>query len=115
VHQGAPAHVHIGAWTLARRPLIIGALHGLAGSGALTALVLAALPTTAARLTYMALFGIGSTLGMAVVSGLLGWPLARLGANQTVARTVSLTVGCVSTLLGVWWGFSIVGAGFGRP
>jgi High-affinity nickel-transport protein len=113
-HGGAP-HVHIGAWTLARRPLIIGALHGLAGSGALTALVLAALPTTAARLTYMALFGIGSTLGMAVVSGLLGWPLARLGANQTVARTVSLTVGCVSTLLGVWWGFSIVGAGFGRP
>jgi hypothetical protein len=113
-HGGAP-HVHIGAWTLARRPLIIGAVHGLAGSGALTALVLATLPTTAARLTYMALFGVGSTLGMAIVSGLLGWPLARLGANQMVARTVSLTVGCVSTLLGVWWGLSIVGSAFIRP
>jgi hypothetical protein len=113
-HDGTP-HVHIGGWTLARRPLIVGAVHGLAGSGALTALVLATLPTTAARLTYMALFGIGSTLGMAIVSGLLGWPLARLGANQTVARTVSLTVGCVSMLLGVWWGLSIVGAGFSRP
>ena len=106
-HGGAP-HVHIGAWTLARRPLIVGAVHGLAGSGTLTALVLATLPTTAARLTYMALFGIGSTLGMAIVSGLLGWPLARLGANQAVARTVSVTVGCVSTLLGVWWGIKIV-------
>jgi hypothetical protein len=113
-HGGAP-HVHIGAWTLARRPLIIGAVHGLAGSGALTALVLATLPTTAARLTYMALFGVGSTLGMAIVSGLLGWPLARLGANQMVARTVSLTVGCVSTLLGVWWGLSTVGSAFIRP
>jgi hypothetical protein len=113
-HGGAP-HVHIGAWTLARRPLLVGAVHGLAGSGALTALVLATLPTTAARLTYMALFGIGSTVGMAIVSGLLGWPLARLGANQTVARTMSLTVGCVSMLLGVWWGFSIVEAGFSRP
>jgi len=106
-HGGAP-HVHIGGWTLARRPLIIGAVHGLAGSGALTALVLATLPTTTARLTYMALFGVGSTLGMAIVSGLLGWPLARLGANQALARTVSITVGCVSTLLGVWWGIRIV-------
>src|SRR5581483_2396611 len=40
MHPGVPAHVHIGRWTLARRPLLIGAVHGLAGSGALTALVL---------------------------------------------------------------------------
>jgi high-affinity nickel-transport protein len=113
-HGGAP-HVHIGGWTLARRPLIIGAVHGLAGSGALTALVLATLPTTTARLTYMVLFGVGSTVGMAVMSGLLGWPLARLGANQTVGRAVSLTVGCVSMLLGVWWGLSIVGPVFSWP
>src|SRR5262249_50389378 len=43
-HTGAP-HIHIGAWTLARRPLLVGAVHGLAGSGALTALVLATLPS----------------------------------------------------------------------
>src|SRR5262249_17785928 len=65
-HSGAP-HVHIGAWTLARRPLLIGAVHGLAGSGALTALVLATLPSTAAQLAYMGLFGLGSTLGMAAL------------------------------------------------
>ena len=37
------------------------------------------------------------------LSGVLGWPLARLGANQTFARTVSLAVGCVSTALGLLW------------
>ena len=79
--RAPPAHIHIGAWTLARRPLLVGAVHGLAGSGALTALVLTTLPTTAARLTYMALFGLGSTLGMAALSGLLGWPLARHGQS----------------------------------
>src|SRR5439155_3099771 len=77
VHRGAPAHIHIGAWTLARRPLIVGAIHGLAGSGALTALVLATLPSTTARLSYLTLFGLGSTLGMTAMTGLLGWPLAR--------------------------------------
>jgi high-affinity nickel-transport protein len=108
VHRGAPAHIHIGAWTLARRPLLVGAVHGLAGSGALTALVLATLPTAAARLTYMAVFGFGSTLGMAMVSGLLGWPLARIGQHHMLARAVSLLVGCVSTVLGIAWGYPLV-------
>jgi hypothetical protein len=109
VHRGAPAHIHVGAWTLARRPLLVGAVHGLAGSGALTALVLATLPTTAARLTYMLVFGLGSTLGMAALSGVLGWPLARVGRHRALARGVSLAVGCVSILLGVVWGYPLVG------
>jgi hypothetical protein len=108
VHPGVPAHVHIGTWTLARRPLIVGAVHGLAGSGALTALVLATLPSTAEQLSYMALFGLGSTFGMAVMSGVLGWPLARLGGNQTLARGVGFAVGCVSTMLGLVWGYPLV-------
>jgi hypothetical protein len=109
VHEGAAAHIHVGAWTLARRPLVVGAVHGLAGSGALTALVVTTLPTTAARLTYMIVFGLGSTLGMAALSGLLGWPLARAGRNHLVARGLSLAVGCTSTALGVVWGYPLVG------
>ena len=83
-------------------------MHGLAGSGALTALVLATLPTTGARLMYVLLFGIGSTLGMAALSGLLGWPLARLGAHHRVARTISVAVGCVSIVIGIMWGLPLV-------
>ena len=108
-HHGAPAHVHIGAWTLARRPLIVGAVHGLAGSGALTALVVATLPSTSARITYMLVFGLGSTLGMAALSGLLGWPLARAGRSRRLSRAVSLAVGCMSTGLGVFWGYPLLG------
>ena len=107
-HAAVPAHVHIGTWTLARQPLIVGAIHGLAGSGALTALVLTLLPSTAARLSYMALFGLGSTFGMAAMSGLLGWPLARLGTNHALARAISLAVGCLSTTTGLYWGYAQV-------
>ena len=108
-HPSVAPHVHIGNWTLARRPLLVGAMHGLAGSGALTTLVIAALPSTAARIVYLALFGLGSTLGMAALSGLLGWPLARLGRNRRLARALSLGVGCVSIVLGLWWGYPILG------
>jgi hypothetical protein len=107
-HAGAPAHVHIGHWTLARRPLLVGAIHGLAGSGALTALVLTTLPTMAARITYMALFGLGSTVGMAALSGLLGWPIARMGSHHAVARGVSALVGCLSVALGLVWGYPFI-------
>ena len=113
-----PTHSHVhraasrsasGSWTLARRPLLVGAVHGLAGSGALTALLVATIPSVGARLVYLALSGIGSTLGMAALSGLLGWPIARVGTHGIVARSVSLTVGCISILLGVYWGYPLIG------
>jgi len=107
-HAGAPAHVHVGRWTLASRPLLVGAVHGLAGSGALTALVLSTLPTRAAQITYISLFGLGSTVGMAALSGMLGWPIARLGSNQIVGRGLSLAVGCCSIALGIAWGYPLI-------
>ena len=42
-HAAPVEHVHLRSWTFATRPLLVGLLHGLAGSGAITALVLAAL------------------------------------------------------------------------
>ena len=108
--QGAPsATASVGQWTLARRPVLVGAVHGLAGSGALTALVMATIPSMGARLTYLALFGVGSTLGMAALSGLMGWPIARIGAHGAVARSLSLAVGCISIVLGLYWGYPLIG------
>jgi len=109
VHGATSRSASIGPWTLARRPLLVGAVHGLAGSGALTALVMATIPSMGARLTYLALFGVGSTLGMAALSGLLGWPIARVGTHGTVARGVSLIVGCISIMLGLYWVYPLVG------
>jgi hypothetical protein len=104
---GTPRLVESDRWTFAR-PLLVGAVHGLAGSGALTALVVATLPSTATRLGYLALFGLGSTLAMVALSGLLGWQIARMGSDRTVVRTFSLAVGCVSTVLGVFWGYPVL-------
>jgi nitrile hydratase accessory protein len=121
IHHGAspntpaPSHVHAkpetskrDRWTIARRPLMVGAVHGLAGSGALTALVMTTLPSMATQLAYMALFAIGSTLGMAVLSGLLGWPIARVGGHRWIGRAIFLVVGCTSAALGLSWGHTIL-------
>ena len=123
IYQGArrvpagPTHSHrrpgafspfqMDRWTLAR-PLAVGAVHGLAGSGAMTALVVTTLPSTATRLGYLMLFGVGSIVGMAALSGLLGWPIARLGSHHLFTRAASLAVGCVSTALGLFWGYPFI-------
>ncbi len=106
--RGTSARLPIRRWALARPPLVVGAMHGLAGSGAITALVVATLPSTLTRLSYLALFGIGTTVGMAVLSGLLGWPLARVGGHRETVRSLSLAVGCVSTVLGLFWGYPLI-------
>jgi hypothetical protein len=46
---------------------------------------------------------------MAALSGLLGWPIARVGGHQATLRGLSLAVGCVSTALGLFWGYPLIG------
>src|SRR5262245_14669574 len=57
-HAGPPGHVHLARRTFALRPLLVGVVHGLAGSGALTALVLARMPSAHLRFAYLALFSV---------------------------------------------------------
>lgn len=101
-HAG-PAHLHVGARTLAWRPLAIGLVHGLAGSGALTALVFARLPGTAARLTYITVFGLGSVVGMMIASGLAGATIHAIAGRPRTRRGLGLATGTLSVVIGVIW------------
>ncbi len=96
-------HVHVVGHRRAMRPLIVGAVHGLAGSGALTALVMTRLPSTAERLSFMLLFGLGSVAAMSAISGAAGWPLARLARSPSASRFLSVIAGTMSVALGIGW------------
>ena len=101
-------HVHASFRLPAVRTVFVGAVHGLAGSGALVALAAAALPTTAGRLAFMALFGCGSICAMCAISGLAGWPLARLARRPALATFLLAVAGLTSVLLGVLWAWTPV-------
>lgn len=103
---GEANHVHGGPWTFAWRLFLVGVVHGLAGSGALTALVMAELPTFATRVAYIALFGLGSVAGMAVLTGIAGGQARRLGQGARVTRGLAIVTGTVSMGLGGWWGWT---------
>ena len=96
-HDNSPEHTH----QHVRRPLLIGMVHGLAGSGALTVLVLSTMSSVGQGLLFLLLFGIGSILGMLLFSGLISLPF-RLTAGlsprlnlwtQGVAGVISIGFG----------------------
>lgn len=89
--------------TLSWRPLVVGLVHGLAGSGALTAIAFAELPGTGARLIYIMLFGLGSIAGMALASGAAGVTLRVLARSGGARRGLGLATGALSITVGVMW------------
>jgi hypothetical protein len=107
-HSGRVAHVHLGRRAFAVRPLVVGLVHGLAGSGALTALLLAGFDTHLERLAYTVVFGGGSVLGMGLLSGIAGWPLARLARTPRARGWTSAATGLLSVAMGVIWGWPLL-------
>jgi hypothetical protein len=108
VHAGPGDHVHVNRFTLARLPFAIGLLHGLAGSGALAALVVARIPSAVFGVSFIAIYAVGAALGMAALAGVLGFPLARLARSH---RAMSIAVGVsafASLVVGVAWAAPIL-------
>lgn len=98
-HGRAPhAHAHGFRW----RTLLVGLMHGMAGSAALLVLAVSQAESVAAGLSYVALFGIGSMIGMGALSAVIAVPLAVSARWLTSAnRLLQGTVGVVTISIGV--------------
>ena len=98
--HAAAAHVH--AHGFRWRTLLVGLMHGMAGSAALLVLTVTQAPNAAIGLGYVALFGIGSMIGMGALSMVIAVPLAISARRLTLAnRTLQGAVGIVTITIGV--------------
>jgi high-affinity nickel permease len=104
VHRGGhTTHEHPHLLRLGARPFIVGLVHGLAGSAALTLLVASTVSSPLSAVLYVVVFGVGSTAGMLVLSGLLGLPFALASRHSAVLhRVLRLAAGAASLGLGAW-------------
>lgn len=98
-HAHAPhVHAHGFRW----RTLLVGLMHGMAGSAALLVLTVTQAPSAAAGLGYIALFGIGSMIGMGLLSTVIAVPIAISARWLTWANhTLQAAVGVVTIAIGV--------------
>jgi ABC-type nickel/cobalt efflux system permease component RcnA len=101
-HRAHP-HVHPHPAGFPRRALLVGLAHGLAGSAALLLLTLSTLSSRWLGLAYILVFGMGSILGMAILSAVIAVPLQGTARFLTRAYNVVETLTGLSTLaVGAW-------------
>lgn len=94
-------HVHSHESGLPVRTLLVGMVHGLAGSTALVILTASTVQDPVMGLLYVALFGLGSIAGMTLLSSLLAVPLAWTAQAFTWAhRSLQAGVGLATLALG---------------
>jgi len=94
------AHIHEHGFRW--RTLLVGLMHGMAGSAALLMLTVSQAASPAVGLGYVALFGIGSMIGMGALSTIIAVPLAVSARWLTWAnRGLQAAVGLVTVAIGL--------------
>ena len=112
VHKPYPAnhptddhtHHHL---SIGPRPLIVGVIHGLAGSGALMLLVLSTISSPIVGMLYVLVFGLGSIGGMMLMSLLLSMPFQLTARFAQLERLTRGLAGVFSVGLGLFMAYQI--------
>jgi len=102
VHHASDSHLHTHTERFPLRALLVGIMHGMAGSAALIILTLQTVQSFTMGIIYIALFGLGSIGGMAALSMVIMLPL-RHSANRyaRLHQYLQLAIGSATLCLGI--------------
>jgi cytochrome c biogenesis protein CcdA len=102
IAHASSAHAHAHVDRFGWRTLLVGLMHGMAGSAALLVLAVSQAASPATAVAYVLLFGLGSMLGMGALSAVIAVPLAVSARWLTWAnRGLQGAVGVVTIAVGV--------------
>lgn len=90
------------------RPLVVGLVHGLAGSAAVALLVLALIKNPWWAVAYLLLFGMGTIAGMMLITGAIAAPLAYASMRfSRLERHLRVASGLLSLAFGLFLVYQI--------
>jgi high-affinity nickel permease len=107
----AHAHVHDKTHNHGHKSYIIGCIHGLAGSGSLVVLALSALHNLENILSFVMVFGIGSILGMMLVSSAIGLPFSLTVYSERINKILRYSVASICIIIGIDILYNIITSG----
>ena len=85
------------------RPLVVGLVHGLAGSAAVALLVLTTIRDPKWAVLYLLVFGVGTIAGMMLITAAMVVPFAYAGRKfSTVSRALRIASGVISIAFGLF-------------
>ena len=83
--------------------MAIGVLHGLAGTGAVVVLLIAALPSQLEAAAALAVFAPMSIVSMAALTGAFGWLLTRPLVEPVYRAVLIPVLGLFGLSFGLWY------------
>lgn len=89
------------------RPLVVGVVHGLAGSATIALLVLATIPDPSWSILYLGVFGAGTIAGMMLFTAVLGVPFAASARVPGLHRGIRVASGALSLGFGLFIAYQI--------
>ncbi len=101
---------HFGGLSLYQllRPLVVGIVHGLAGSAAVALLVLTTIRNPGWAVLYLLVFGLGTIVGMMLITSVIAIPIAVTGARfSRLNRTLRVASGLISLGFGLFLAYRI--------
>lgn len=111
--EGSKPHDHAHHHPNRGKAFAIGAIHGLAGSAAVTLLILSTIKSVPAGLIYILLFGVGSVAGMALFSMIICMPMLIASRRyDSFQRFTIAGSGLLSLIIGVGLVHEIAGPFF---
>ena len=105
------SHAHDKVHSHGHKSYIIGCIHGLAGSGSLVVLALSTLHDLQTILSFILVFGIGSIVGMMLVSSAIGLPFSLSIYSERINKILRYLVGSISIIIGIDILYNIVMSG----
>jgi hypothetical protein len=85
------------------RPLVVGLVHGLAGSAAVALLVLTTIRNPKWAVAYLLLFGIGTIAGMMLITGAMGAPFVYADKRRSRLNSgLRIASGVISVAFGLF-------------
>lgn len=101
-----------GPWTrTAIRPVVVGVVHGLAGSAAVTLLLLSTSPSVGSAFVYLLLFGLGTVAGMMVLTTVIAVPFAYTARRFDHLNTwLARATGLASVAFGALIAYQLIAA-----
>jgi ABC-type nickel/cobalt efflux system permease component RcnA len=106
-HNGTHQHLHQHKKISYLKSMLIGLVHGLAGSGAMIVLTMSSVNSPWEAAVYILIFGTGTVIGMLFFTTLIGIPFVFSAKKFSLNRTLTQVTGVISTVFGIYYMYNL--------
>ena len=89
------------------KSMLIGLVHGLAGSGAMILLTMSTVKSVGEAIVYILIFGVGTVIGMLFFTTIIGLPFVFSVKKFTLNKGLTQITGAISVVFGVYYMYNL--------